>query len=145
MKKLSIILSKDTIFNDAERRTAYIGAKDAAEGAFEHYALTDIDKQEMDTYWDYAESLLSTSFGEWLLSHTHNEDTCEFVLNVADNIGANAQTEIEACARVFMVDTILGRWCSVVAPDRVQFYDNEATVDLKNIQTALLNRQRPTR
>lgn len=145
MKQISITISKESVYNDAERRTAYIGAKSEDEAAFTRTALTDADKDELDAYWNMAEPLLSTSFGKWLLEHTSDGDSCTFTLKVADAIGANAQAEIEGCAHAFMVDLILGKWCTVIAPDKVEFYINEATAHIKNLQTALLNRQRPTR
>ncbi len=145
MKNISIKISKDTVFDDIERRTAYIGSRSADESVYERITLTDVDKQEMVAYWDAAEPLLSVSFGEWLYSHTSDGEKCEFILKVTDNIGANAQNEIECASRKFMADSMLGQWCSVVMPERVEYYDTQATADLKNIQTALLNRQRPTR
>lgn len=145
MKQITVTISKESVFNDAQRRTAYLGTKADDEAAYHRAALTDADHDELDAYWNLAESLLSASFGKWLCSHKSDGDSSTFTLKVADAIGANAQAEIESCAHAFMVDTILGKWCVVIAPDKVEFYNNESASHITNIQTALLNRQRPTR
>lgn len=145
MKQITVTISKESVYNDAQRRTAYLGAKADDEAAYHRAALTDADHDELDAYWNLAESLLSVSFGKWLYAHNSDGDTCTFSLKVADAIGTNAQTEIENCAHAFMVDTILCKWCVMAVPDKVEFYDKEATSHITNIQTALLNRQRPTK
>lgn len=149
MVNLSISITKNSIYEEVAKTTAYIGGKslDAnGKSLYDQVFVTDADKEMLEGFWDDAINDVSIALDSVLATETSVSGEEEvFGLRVSSLFKGSLVKTLETTAFSYVVNKIVAEWCLVVSKDKAEDYLSKANALLVKIDAILYMRKRPTR
>ena len=149
MRDIRISINKDKVYEEVAKTTAYIGGKslDAnGKSLYDQVFVTDADKEMLEGYWNAAIGDVSVALDSVLAfenSDSGEEET--FGLRVSNLFKESLTKTMKSSIFSYVVNKIVAGWCSVVAPDKVEYYELISKTHLAKIGGIIYSRKRPTR
>lgn len=149
MRDIRISINKDEVYEEVAKTTAYIGGKslDAnGKSLYDQVFVTDADREMLEGYWNAAIGDVSVTLDSVLAfenSDSGEEET--FGLRVSNLFKESLVKTLETTAISYVVNKVVAEWCSVVAPDKVEYYELVSKTHLAKIGEIIYARKRPTR
>lgn len=111
---MTIGVSKDVVYNEVAKITAYIGAKMKNGEAFSNVAVVEENKEILDTFWIEAKNLFRMLIRKYYIEDKETSiggnNTTVFSLNQPDNLQENLTTSFNELVILFFVRYIVWRW-----------------------------------
>lgn len=149
MRDIRISINKDEVYEEVAKTTAYIGGKtfDAnGKSLYDQVFVTDADRDMLEGYWNAAINDVSVALDSVLAfenSDSGEEET--FGLRVSNLFKESLTKTLKSSIISYVVNKIVAGWCSVVAPDKVEYCELIAKTYLAKIGEIIYARKRPTR
>ena len=149
MRDIRISINKDEVYEEVAKTTAYIGGKNLdanGKSLYDQVFVTDADRDMLEGYWNAAISDVSVALDSILAfenSDSGEEET--FGLRVSNLFKESLTKTLKSSIFSYVVNKIVTGWCSVVAPDKVEYYELVSKTHLDKIGEIIYARKRPTR
>lgn len=149
MRDIRISINKDEVYDEVAKTTAYIGGKNLdanGKSLYDQVFVTDADRDMLEGYWNAAINDVSVALDSILAfenSDSGEEET--FGLRVSNLFKESLTKTLKSSIFSYVVNKIVAGWCSVVAPDKVEYYELVSKTHLAKIGGIIYARKRPTR
>lgn len=155
MQNLTITIQKSAVMAEVAKTTAYIGAKtpDAAgSNSYDRVFTTNDDEVMLDRFFREAKSVVSDILKRYLTSYTDQgndnnmnpNEQFSLVLSVTDRFDQSLIPAINGLIFSFFVNHITYKWFAITNRSDMEYYATEATANIKDIQTKLFFKRKPT-
>lgn len=148
MQKLLITISKNSVYDEVAKTTAYIGAKNKLEDgktAFDQIFVTDADLSMVERFYQESVETLKNVLKRFISGVEDNDDSLSLTLEMPDRFDKNMGDGITSSSLSFLVNSIIGKWCEITANDKVKEYADNATALLQEIKDKVYYKSKPTR
>lgn len=151
MRNTTITISKDSVYEEVAKTTAYIGAKavDAnGKNLYDQVFVTEADKAMLEGYWSDSIKTLVIALQENVgkVSEAGDEEgNVRIVLGMPGNWNENLRQALAESCKQYAVNKILADWCTISHKDTAETYTAKATEQLREAGNLLYARKRPTR
>lgn len=151
MQNLVFTISKDSVYEEVAKATAYLGAKNVdsnGKNLFDQVFVTDADKAMLEGYWaDAIKNLvfaLQRNVGK-VNELGDEEGSVGIGLSMTDNWNEKLKGALDECLKLYVTNKVLADWCAVSYKDMAEQYVAKATEQLQEMGNLVYARKRPTR
>ena len=149
MADLIISIKKSDVYEEVAKTTAYIGAKNKLEdgkSAFDQVFVTDADLTMIERFFNESLDALRNVLKRFISGGSGVDGTITWQLEMPSRFDDNLLSSINSSANSFLVNSIIGKWCEIIANDKVKEYaDNDAAALLLDIKDKAFYKKKPTR
>lgn len=148
MANFTLTITKSDIYEEVEKTTAYIGAKNKLEdgkSAFDQVFVTDADLTMIDRFFNESLDSLINVLKRFISGVSVADVTITWQLEVPSRFDDNLLESIKSSANSFLVNSIIGKWCEITANDKVKEYADNAAALLLDIKDKAFFKKKPTR
>lgn len=148
MADLTISIKKSDVYEEVAKTTAYIGAKNKLEdgkSAFDQVFVTDADLAMIERFYNESVDILMNLLKRFVAELNSENGNINWKLSMSDRFDSNLRTSITRSATSFLVNSIIGKWCEITAPDKVKEYADNAAALLLDIKDKAFFKKKPTR
>lgn len=148
MANFTLTITKSNIYEEVEKTTAYIGAKNKLEdgkSAFDQVFVTDADLTMIDRFFNESLDSLINVLKRFISGVSVADVTITWQLEMPSRFDDNLLESIKSSANSFLVNSIIGKWCEITANDKVKEYADNAAALLLDIKDKAFFKKKPTR
>lgn len=148
MVDLTISIKKSDVYEEVAKTTAYIGAKNKLEdgkSAFDQVFVTDADLAMIERFYNESVDILMNLLKRFVAELNSENGNINWKLSMSDRFDSNLGTSITRSATSFLVNSIIGKWCEITAPDKVKVYADNAAALLTDIKDKVFHKSAPSR
>ena len=148
MADLTISIKKSDVYEEVAKTTAYIGAKNKLEdgkSAFDQVFVTDADLAMIERFYNESVDILMNLLKRFVAELNSENGNINWKLSMSDRFDSNLVTSITRSATSFLVNSIIGKWCEITAPDKVKEYADNAAALLTDIKDKVFHKSAPSR
>ncbi len=148
MADLTISIKKSDVYEEVAKTTAYIGAKNKLEdskSAFDQVFVTDADLAMIERFYNESVDILMNLLKRFVADLNSENGNINWKLSMSDRFDSNLGTFITSSATSFLVNSIIGKWCEITAPDKVKGYADNAAALLTDIKDKVFHKTAPNR
>lgn len=148
MADLTISIKKSDVYEEVAKTTAYIGAKNKLEdgkSAFDQVFVTDADLAMIERFYNESVDILINLMKRFVAELNSENGNINWKLSMSDRFDSNLGTYITRSATSFLVNSIIGKWCEITAPDKVKVYADNAAALLTDINDKVFFKSAPSR
>lgn len=148
MANFTLTITKSDIYEEVEKTTAYIGAKNKLEdgkSAFDQVFVTDADLTMIDRFFNESLDSLINVLKRFISGVSVADVTITWQLEMPSRFDDNLLESIKSSANSFLVNSIIGKWCEITANDKVKEYADNAAALLLDIKDKAFFKKKPTR
>ena len=148
MADLTISIKKSDVYEEVAKTTAYIGAKNKLEdgkSAFDQVFVTDADLAMIERFYNESVDTLMNLLKRFVAELNSENGNINWKLSMSDRFDSNLETSITRSATSFLVNSIIGKWCEITAPDKVKEYADNAAALLNDIKDKVFHKSAPSR
>lgn len=148
MADLTISIKKSDVYEVVAKTTAYIGAKNKLEdgkSAFDQVFVTDADLAMIELFYNESVDILMNLLKRFVAELNSENGNINWKLSMSDRFDNNLGTSITRSATSFLVNSIIGKWCEITAPDKVKVYADNAAALLTDIKDKVFHKSAPSR
>lgn len=149
MANLSISITKNSIYEEVAKTTAYLGAKnklDDGKSAFDQIFVTDADLAMIERFYNESKDALLNLLKRFMPTIGSSTDgNINWTLSMPSRFDTNMSDSITSSATSFIVNSIVAKWCEITANDKVKEYADNAASLLLDIKDKVFNKTKPTR
>lgn len=148
MADLTISIKKSDVYEEVAKTTAYIGAKNKLEdgkSAFDQVFVTDADLAMIERFYNESVDMLMNLLKRFVAELNSENGNINWKLSMSDRFDNNLGTSITRSSTSFLVNSIIGKWCEITAPDKVKEYADNAAALLTDIKDKVFHKSAPSR
>lgn len=149
MANLSISITKNSIYEEVAKTTAYLGAKnklDDGKSAFDQIFVTDADLAMIERFYNESKDALLNLLKRFMPTiGSSTNGNINWTLSMPSRFDTNMSDSITSSATSFIVNSIVAKWCEITANDKVKEYADNAASLLLDIKDKVFNKTKPTR
>ena len=148
MADLIITIKKSDVFEEVAKTTAYIGAKnklDDGKSAFDQVFVTDADLAMIERFYNESVDTLMNLLKRFIEEVNGEEGNINWKLSLSSRFDIKMEPSIIRSASSYLVNSIVGKWCEITAPDKVKEYAENAAALLLDIKDKTFFKKKPTR
>lgn len=148
MADLVITIKRSDVYEEVAKTTAYIGAKNKLEdgkSAFDQVFVTDADMTMIDRFFNESLDALRNVLKRFISGGSGAGGTITWQLEMPSRFDDNLLESIKSSSNSFLVNSIIGKWCEITAPDKVKEYADNATALLADIKDKVFHKSAPSR
>lgn len=148
MVDLTISIKKSDVYEEVAKTTAYIGAKNKLEdgkSAFDQVFVTDADLAMIERFYNESVDILMNLLKRFVTELNSENGNINWKLSMSDRFDSNLGTSITRSVTSFLVNSIIGKWCEITAPDKVKEYADNAAALLTDINDKVFHKSAPSR
>ena len=149
MADSTLTIKKSDVYEEVAKTTAYIGAKNKLEdgkSAFDQVFVTDADLTMIERFFNESLDALRNVLKRFISGGSGVDGTITWQLEMPSRFDDNLLSSINSSANSFLVNSIIGKWCEIIANDKVKEYaDNDAAALLLDIKDKAFLKKKPTR
>lgn len=139
---MEVELIRDDIYNEVGKITAYTGLK---AGNVDAVAVTDDERNILNTFWNEACDRLSEVLGKYVFSFSDDGTTICVQLNVPANW---KQTNLYGCSRSmkqYLINALCEAWFGLSYPEKASQYQLANVALSTSLRVYLGGREKPVR
>lgn len=153
MIQTTISISKQAVYEEVAKTTAYNGAKqiEADAGAYDRLLATDEDRQMLERFWveacDAATIQLkrfAKSVNEQTIGDGSEDTAYTAVLSMPPLWPSSLSPAVNSELLAFFVALITAKWFTIAGSDKAETYASLADTKLTNTTRLLYHRSKPT-
>ena len=148
MANLFISVKKSDVYEEVAKTTAYIGAKnklDDGKSAFDQVFVTDADLAMIERFYNESVDALMNLLKQFVEEITEDNGNINWKLTLSSRFDVKMQPSIVRSASSYLVNSIIGKWCEITAPDKVKEYADNAAALLVDIKDKVFHKTAPSR
>lgn len=148
MADLIITIKKSDVYEEVAKTTAYIGAKnklDDGKSAFDQVFVTDADLAMIERFYNESVDTLMNLLKRFIEEVNGEEGNINWKLSLSSRFDIKMEHSIIRSASSYLVNSIVGKWCEITAPDKVKEYAENAAALLLEIKDKTFFKKKPTR
>ena len=145
MADSTLTITKNDIYEEVAKTTAYIGKKTTVEdgkSAFDQIFVTEADLAMIERFFNESLDALRNVLKQFI---SGVDGTITWKLDMPSRFDDNLLSSINSSANSFMVNSIIGKWCEITANDKVKEYADNAAALLLDIKEKAFYKKKPTR
>ena len=148
MADLIITIKKSDVYEEVAKTTAYIGAKnklDDGKSAFDKVFVTDADLAMIERFYNESVDTLMNLLKRFIEEVNGEEGNINWKLSLSSRFDIKMEPSIIRSASSYLVNSIVGKWCEITAPNKVKEYAENAAALLLDIKDKTFFKKKPTR
>lgn len=148
MKDLIITVKKSDVYEEVAKTTAYIGAKNKLEdgkSAFDQVFVTDADLAMIERFYNESVDSLMNLLKQFVDEIVEDNGNIYWKLTLSSRFDIKMEPSIIRSVSSFLVNSIIGKWCEITAPDKVKEYAGNAAALLLDIKDKVFHKSAPSR
>lgn len=148
MADFTLTITKNDIYEEVAKTTAYIGKKTTVEegkSAFDQIFVTEADLAMIERFFNESLDALRNVLKRFISGDSVANGTISCNLDMPSRFDDNLLSSINSSANSFMVNSIIGKWCEITANDKVKEYADNAAALLLDIKEKAFYKKKPTR
>lgn len=148
MADIIITIKKSDVYEEVAKTTAYIGAKnklDDGKSAFDQVFVTDADLAMIERFYNESVDTLMNLLKRFIEEVNGEEGNINWKLSLSSRFDIKMEPSIIRSASSYLVNSIVGKWCEITAPDKVKEYAENAAALLLDIKDKTFFKKKPTR
>ena len=148
MADFTLTITKNDIYEEVAKTTAYIGKKTTVEegkSAFDQIFVTEADLAMIERFFNESLGALRNVLKRFISGDSGANGTISWNLDMPSRFDDNLLSSINSSANSFMVNSIIGKWCEITANDKVKEYADNAAALLLDINEKAFYKKKPTR
>lgn len=148
MANFTLTITKNDIYEEVAKTTAYIGAKNKLEdgkSAFDQVFVTDADLTMIERFFKESLDALRNVLKRFISGGSGADGTITWQLEMPSRFDDNLLESIKSSSNSFLVNSIIGKWCEITANDKVKEYADNAAALLLDIKEKAFFKKKPTR
>lgn len=148
MADFTLTIKKNDIYEEVEKTTAYIGKKATVEdgkSAFDQIFVTEADLAMIERFFNESLDALRNVLKRFISGGSGVDGTINWKLEMPSRFDGNLLDSINSSANSFLVNSIIGKWCEIVANDKAKEYADNAVALLLDIKDKAFFKKKPTR
>ena len=148
MADFTLTIKKNDIYEEVAKTTAYIGKKatvDDGKSAFDQIFVTEADLSMIERFFNESLDALRNVLKRFISGGSGVDGTINWELEMPSRFDGNLLDSINSSANSFLVNSIIGKWCEIVANEKVKEYADNAVSLLLDIKDKAFYKKKPTR
>lgn len=147
MKILTIIITKDNVFEDVSLASAYTGAKtdDDSGVNFNRIATIDADNNLLSRFWIQACGIVTDKLKSFIMASEINENSIKLTLELSGAYDDSMSPSVEKDVFSAMTAGVTAQWFAITFPERTKEWDEKSAALLNRAFAKLCHRRRPKR
>ena len=148
MADFTLTIKKNDIYEEVAKTTAYIGKKATVEdgkSAFDQIFVTEADLSMIERFFNESLDALRNVLKRFISGGSGVDGTINWELEMPSRFDGNLLDSINSSANSFLVNSIIGKWCEIVANEKVKGYADNAASLLLDIKDKAFYKKKPTR
>ena len=148
MADFTLTIKKNDIYEEVAKTTAYIGKKATVEdgkSAFDQIFVTEADLSMIERFFNESLDALRNVLKRFISGGSGVDGTINWELEMPGRFDGNLLDSINSSANSFLVNSIIGKWCEIVANEKVKGYADNAASLLLDIKDKAFYKKKPTR
>ena len=148
MADFTLTIKKNDIYEEVAKTTAYIGKKATVEdgkSAFDQIFVTEADLSMIERFFNESLDALRNVLKRFISGGSGVDGTINWELEMPSRFEGNLLDSINSSANSFLVNSIIGKWCEIVANDKAKEYADNAAALLLDIKDKAFFKKKPTR
>lgn len=148
MADFTLTIKKNDIYEEVAKTTAYIGKKATVEdgkSAFDQIFVTEADLAMIERFFNESLDALRNVLKRFISGGSGVDGTINWELEMLSRFDGNLLSSINSSANSFLVNSIIGKWCEIVANDKAKEYADNAAALLLDIKDKAFFKKKPTR
>lgn len=148
MANLFISVKKSDVYEEVAKTTAYIGAKNKLEdgkSAFDQVFVTDADLAMIERFYNESVDALMNLLKQFVEEITEDNGNIKWRLTLSSRFDVKMEPSIIRSVSSYLVNSIIGKWCEITAPDKVKEYADNAAALLVDIKDKVFHKTAPSR
>ena len=148
MADFTLTIKKDDIYEEVAKTTAYIGKKATVEddkSDFDQIFVTEADLAMIERFFNESLDVLRNVLKRFISGGSGVDGTITLELEMPSRFDGNLLDSINSSANSFLVNSIIGKWCEIVANDKAKEYADNAAALLLDIKDKAFFKKKPTR
>ena len=148
MADFTLTIKKNDIYEEVAKTTAYIGKKatvDDGKSAFDQIFVTEADLSMIERFFNESLDALRNVLKRFISGGSGVDGTINWELEMPSRFDGNLLDSINSSANSFLVNSIIGKWCEIVANEKVKGYADNAAALLLDINDKAFFKKKPTR
>ena len=148
MADFTLTIKKNDIYEEVAKTTAYIGKKATVEdgkSAFDQIFVTEADLSMIERFFNESLDALRNVLKRFISGGSGVDGTINWELEMPGRFDGNLLDSINSSANSFLVNSIIGKWCEIVANEKVKGYADNAAALLLDIKDKAFFKKKPTR
>nr|DAP62958.1 MAG TPA: hypothetical protein [Caudoviricetes sp.] len=148
MADFTLTIKKNDIYEEVEKTTAYIGKKATVEdgkSAFDQIFVTEADLAMIERFFNESLDALRNVLKRFISGGSGVDGTINWELEMPSRFDGNLLDSINSSANSFLVNSIIGKWCEIVANEKAKEYADNAAALLLDIKDKAFYKKKPAR
>lgn len=148
MADFTLTIKKNDIYEEVVKTTAYIGKKATVEdgkSAFDQIFVTEADLAMIERFFNESLDALRNVLKRFISGGSGVDGTINWELEMPSRFDGNLLDSINSSANSFLVNSIIGKWCEIVANEKAKEYADNAAALLLDIKDKAFFKKKPTR
>ena len=148
MANFTLTITKSDVYEEVAKTTAYIGAKNKLEdgkSAFDQVFVTDADLAMIERFYNESVDTLMNLLKQFVEEINDEDGNINWKLSLSSRFDIKLEPSIIRSATSYLVNSIIGKWCEITAPDKVKEYADNATALLADIKDKVFHKSAPSR
>ena len=148
MADFTLTIKKNDIYEEVSKTTAYIGKMttvDDGKSAFDQIFVTEADLSMIERFFNESLDALRNVLKRFISGGSGVDGTINWELEMPSRFDGNLLDSINSSANSFLVNSIIGKWCEIVANEKVKEYADNAVSLLLDIKDKAFYKKKPTR
>lgn len=154
MKTITLTVSKEDVYNEVAKTTAYIGMKmQGDDDAYERIFTTEGDRDMLERMWveacntatDALKQFATSVSGHETSSTAKTDDDYVVTLGVSSRYDDTLTQGIEAGLANFFVAALVSKWCTLTDKGEAASYGTDAQALLSDVVGKIYHKRRPER
>lgn len=143
---MTLKIEKETVYNDVDMTTAYIGGKSDGAALYDSVATKYGNRELLDRYWAEACSGATEKFKRFVTEVSPGTDDAYEVNLTTGNRYNEAMTDsIKTSLHAYFVYMIVCQWLSYCKKDDCETYANNAVAAMDDVMRKLYHKTAPKR
>ena len=148
MADFILTITKNDIYEEVAKTTAYIGKKATVEdgkSAFDQIFVTEADLAMIERFFNESLDALRNVLKRFISGGSGVDGTINWELEMPSRFDGNLLDSINSSSNSFLVNSIIGKWCEIAANDKAKGYADNAASLLLDIKDKAFFKKKPTR
>ena len=145
MKNITLIVNKESVYEEIAQTTSYTGAKMSDDSAYDLIFTTDEDKSMLERFWNESKNTVCNSLKKELIVEVEKDGKYELSLGLSNSFDENLMESMQRSLFSFFVMNITSKWYTFTNKEEATPYAAEAATYMEDVMRKALFKKKPMR
>ncbi len=143
MKKITLSVNKETVYNEVAKTTSYVGAKANDATAYGRVFTTDEDKELLERFWEESKNVVTLNLKRFFVSEKEINGIYTLELSLHSSFKDGFVDGMQQSLFSFFVTNITSKWFSITDKESVERTAASAMLHIEDILKKAYYKQAP--